>query len=67
MNSDQEKANFTQYGWVYNYVQRKWVAPNGREITIDQVMAVTVDVEGDQALMALIIENGTRGTDHTAR
>lgn len=60
MNSDQEKALFVEYGWVYNYIARKWVAPNGREITADQIMEITVDFEGDAALMALIVENGVR-------
>lgn len=58
MNSAQEKALFTDYGWQYNYVQRKWIAPNGREITIDQIMEIAADIEGDLALMALIVENG---------
>lgn len=60
MNSAQEKALFEDYGWVYNYVQRKWVAPNGCEITQEQIMETTGDVQGDISLMALIVENGVR-------
>lgn len=60
MNSDQEKALFTAYSWEYDYVERKWVAPNGCEITIDQVMDATDEPEGDLALMAMIVENGVR-------
>lgn len=60
MNSDQEKALFTSYGWEYNYVRRKWVAPNGQEITTDQIMETTGEPEGDISLMALIVENGVR-------
>lgn len=67
MNSQQEKALFEQYGWVCDHVGRKWVAPNGREITIDQLMEVTADIEGDRALMALIVENGRRGTGRSVR
>lgn len=60
MNSDQERVLFESWGWVYNYVDRKWIAPNGREITTDQIMEIAVDFEGDTALMALIRENGVR-------
>ena len=58
MNSDQEKLFFLRYSWEYNYVQRKWVAPNGCEITIEQIVEVTSDREGEGALMALVVENG---------
>ncbi len=60
MNSNQEKVLFEQYGWVYDYIGRKWVAPNGRDITIDQLMEITGEYMGDLALMALIVENGVR-------
>lgn len=58
MNSEQEKALFADWGWEYDYISRKWVAPNGREITADQIMEIACDPEGDMALMALIVENG---------
>ena len=60
MNSRQERILFGDWGWTYNYVQRVWTAPNGREITADQIMATVDDCEGDFALMALIVENGVR-------
>lgn len=60
MNSDQEKALFAQYGWEYDYIGRKWVAPNGCEISTDQIMEVTSYPAGDLALMRLIVENGHR-------
>ncbi len=58
MNSSQERALFTDWGWTYNYARRAWIAPNGREITVDQIVEVVDDCEGDWALMALIVENG---------
>ncbi len=60
MNSRQEKTLFESYQWEYNYITRTWVAPNGREIAIDQLIENTGDSDGDLALMALIVENGVR-------
>ena len=60
MNSRQEQVLFTDWGWEYNYITRTWVAPNGQEITTDQIMEIADDCEGDLALMALIVENGVR-------
>jgi hypothetical protein len=51
---------FEQYSWEYNYIARKWVAPNGCEISADQIMEATAAREGDMALMRLIVENGRR-------
>lgn len=60
LNSDQERRLFTQYSWEYDYIGRKWVAPNGRCITTDQLMEMMVTPEDDLSLMALIVENGVR-------
>ncbi len=60
MNSQQERALFTQYGWEYNYVTRTWTAPNGRMMTLDQIMGVTGDRVGDLTLMRLIVEHGKK-------
>lgn len=60
MNSDQERTLFEDWGWEYDYIGRKWVAPNGHEITTDQLMENMVTPEDDLSLMALIVENGMR-------
>jgi len=38
MNSDQERDILEGWGWTYDYVARKWVAPDGYEITTDDLM-----------------------------
>ena len=60
MNSDQEKAIFSQYGWEFDFIGRAWVAPDGTKLTLDSLMEITVDSDGDLALMRLIFERGTR-------
>ena len=60
MNSDQEKAIVSQYGWEFDFIGRAWVAPDGTKLTLDSLMEITVDSDGDLALMRLIFERGTR-------
>ncbi len=60
MNSQQEKALFAQYGWEYDFIGRIWIAPDGTKLSPDDLMEITVDAEGDLALMRLIVERGTR-------
>ena len=58
MNSQEEKELFEAWGWEYNYVTRRWVAPNGVEITTDELVEFTVDREGEATLVRLIVQNG---------
>ncbi len=60
MNSQQEKVIFEQYGWVYDYIDRLWIAPDGTKLSPEDLMEITVDSDGDLALMRLIVERGTR-------
>lgn len=60
MNSNQEMALFIEHGWVYDYIGRFWLAPDGTKLTQDDLMDITADREGDLALMRLIVERGTR-------
>ncbi len=60
MNSDQERVLFEQYGWDYDYIGRLWIAPDGTKLSPEDLMEITVDTEGDLALMRLIVERGTR-------
>lgn len=64
MTSDQERALFEQYGWQYDHIGRKWVAPDDTWITTDQIMEATADSAGDLVLMALIVEHGKREAPH---
>ena len=41
MNSDDEKKIFEFYGWEYNYVKRVWVAPDGFEVSIDDLVTAS--------------------------
>ncbi len=60
MNSDQEKALFTQYSWEYDYIGHAWVAPDGTKLTQEQLMDITADTLGDLSLMRFIVEHGVR-------
>ncbi len=60
MNSQQEKRIFEQYGWEYDFVGRCWVAPDGTTLSPEKLVEITVDSDGDLALMRLIVERGTR-------
>ncbi len=58
MNSDEEKAFFLQWSWEYNYIARRWVAPNGMEITQDQLVDVTCSEDGEERLRQVVTANG---------
>lgn len=60
MHSDQEKAIFSQYGWEFDYIGRIWIAPDGTKLTQDALVELTVDADGDLALMRFIVERGQR-------
>lgn len=60
MNSQQEKILFEQYQWVYDFIGRFWLAPDGTRITQDQLMDISATPEGDMAMMRIIIERGKR-------
>lgn len=60
MNSNQEKVIFEQYGWEYDLIGRVWVAPDGTKLSPEDLMEITVDSDGELALMRLIVERGTR-------
>jgi hypothetical protein len=38
MNSDDEKKVFEFYGWEYDYIKRLWRAPDGFEVSTDDLM-----------------------------
>lgn len=60
MNSQQEKSLFKAWGWEYNFVARVWRAPNGKKLSLDALMDITDEPEGDIALMRLIVQCGKR-------
>lgn len=60
MNSDEEKQLLESFGWQYNYVKRIWTAPDGYEITTDQLIEA-VDVMGENVeytLRAIAMQHG---------
>ncbi len=60
MNSQQEKALFEDWGWIYDYIGRAWCAPDGTKLSPEDLMEITADKEGDISLMRLIVERGQR-------
>ena len=60
MNSQQEKALFEDWGWIYDYIGRAWCAPDGIKLSPEDLMEITADKEGDISLMRLIVERGQR-------
>ncbi len=60
MNSNQEKMIFEQYGWSYDFIGRAWIAPDGTKLSPEELMEITVDSDGELALLRLIVERCTR-------
>jgi len=60
MNSDEEAATFEQCGWVRDFVQRRWTAPDGHWIEIDEVVMATETPEGEAWLRSTIRLHGRR-------
>lgn len=58
MNSDEERRLFTAHGWEYNYIRRVWVAPNGIEVTNDQLVNATCSQDGEERLRQVVTANG---------
>lgn len=57
LSSDDEKVLFTRWGWVYDYIARKWVAPNGAEVSTDDLMG-QASPEAEERLVAFVQEHG---------
>lgn len=60
MNSDKERKLFEEYGWLYNYAEREWVAPDGYVITTDDIMKAT-DEWGPNVEIGLLQVIATHG------
>lgn len=60
MNSQQEKVLFRDWGWEYDFIGRSWVAPDGTKLSLDELLEITADSDGELALMRLIVECGIR-------
>ncbi len=58
MNSDEERSLFESFGWEYNFIRRVWVAPNGMEVTNDQLVDVTCSPDGEERLRQVVTANG---------
>lgn len=52
---------FEEWGWTYNYATRTWTNHTGRvDLSLDFVVKLTSEPEGDIRLMAAIVQFGTR-------
>lgn len=52
---------FEEWGWRYNYATRTWTNHTGRvDLSLDFVVKLTSEPEGDIRLMAAIVQFGTR-------
>lgn len=60
MNSDEERTLLEGWGWVFDSVRRLWRAPDGYELTIDDLM-IGKDVVGkdmERQLRHIAAEHG---------
>ena len=66
VNSDEERRVFERWGWLYDYARRRWTAPDGTWIALDDVVAVSQTPVGEEKLVRLITEHGRlrRGGRH---
>lgn len=62
MNSWDEDALFTEWGWFKDLIKRRYESPSGAFITFDQVMEISTSPEGEQALVATVRQYGERQT-----
>jgi len=61
VNSDQERRMFEVYGWEYDHVGRRWVNHNQTvAMTLDFIVGLTSEPEGDILLMRAIVQCGKR-------
>lgn len=61
MNSDEERQLFERYGWQYDYVARRWEAPDGHHVDNDVLVMATVSMtrgEMEERLKRVIVEHG---------
>ena len=61
MNSDQERAVLERYGWQYDYVGRKWVAPDLFEVSLDDLVAASkmLGPSAERRLLQVAREHGS--------
>ena len=67
MNSDAERRVFERWGWEYDHVTRRWTAPDGTWIALDDVVAASQTVVGEAVLLRLIGQHGqlrSKGAHH---
>lgn len=64
MNSMEEKALFESWGWVYNYIARKWVSPIDERyvITQDALVMYSDTPETEEQLRGVIAMYGKKET-----
>lgn len=61
----EEKELFESYGWEYDYIKRKWIAPDGQYIEQDSLVALNDSPETELTLRNLVIMHGRRSKDTT--
>ena len=61
MNSDEEKAMFEEYGWSYNYIERRWENPDKNAfISNDSLKEYNESRETEEQLKMFIITYGKK-------
>lgn len=63
MNSDQERELFEAHGWQYDTVQRRWTAPDGHTVNLEDLIVarnVMRPASLDAHLRDIAIEHGRR-------
>jgi len=62
MDSQEEKAFFESYGWVYDYIQRIWFSPSAAHVFIsnDDLIEYNISLEAEERLKQLIVAYGKK-------
>lgn len=60
MNSMEEDALFSAWGWEKNLIQRQFEAPDGHYITFDTLMSMTESPAGERELIQIVQQFGVR-------
>lgn len=61
MNSDEEKALFEQFGWEYDFIERRWANPTKQYfVTNDALVEYNKSRESELELRQFIVTFGKK-------